>query len=199
MSKKPTPDPKLRGVIDGNCKDCQAPHVRWYNHLARAYYCERCANHLNIHCEFSAMQRWGHRLLTYDKKPDYVLKFEELSGYHLREEAHTLTWKMSWAHEHNNFDYTEVTICEMALQDANACTSCLKHFIESIDNMVGRDRHEEEKRQPLVAKKGPAAYHRTHWEVLDAVKKDGFYAKMVRCAKKANEEYLNQQKEEKDG
>jgi len=40
-----TPDPKLKGVKDGNCNRtaCQAPNAIWWNTGTRAYYCHHCA------------------------------------------------------------------------------------------------------------------------------------------------------------
>jgi len=40
-----TPDPKLKGVKDGNCNRtaCQAPNAIWWNTGTRAYYCRSCA------------------------------------------------------------------------------------------------------------------------------------------------------------
>lgn len=40
-----TPDPKLKGVENGNCNRtvCQQPQATWYNESTRAYYCRGCA------------------------------------------------------------------------------------------------------------------------------------------------------------
>jgi hypothetical protein len=62
----PTPDPALKGVLNGNCNrvSCQQPNADWYNHSTQRHYCVNCAATLNNVNHYDAMEMFGHALCT---------------------------------------------------------------------------------------------------------------------------------------
>lgn len=61
---------KEKGDFGGECNrtSCDNNHAYWFNHSTRKYYCQQCAEIINMYNKKEAIEMYGHDLCTKEKE-----------------------------------------------------------------------------------------------------------------------------------